>query len=174
MRVFLLLVLAAAFVVYVPARASVCTDASASGWRLDHFFYDASLKRDWRVLVNCDHPELPPRMVLGPKADGTEAKARIVNPEDGKREAGSSRDRVAFNDVKRAKLICIRAGTEVQVESAPSTVARILLAGKAMQTAFAGQRIRVRLDLGGRFVSGIVRGPHQVVLAGAKPAWGQP
>src|SRR6185503_13698618 len=64
---FLIFALAA-----VSAQASVCDAApgdktAQSRWRVDHYVYDASLKRDWEVLVDCEHPGSPARMKLAPE-----------------------------------------------------------------------------------------------------------
>lgn len=123
---------------------------------LDHYVYDASLRRDWEVLIDCNHPATPAQMKLAPTTVGAmqSLKRAVATPEK-----------------NRAPII--RVGTDVEVSNGPSARTSIRLSGTAMQTAFPGQPIRVRLNVSGRFVTGLVRGPHSVELASAaKPLWG--
>ena len=131
-------------------------------WRVDHYVYDASLKRDWAVLVDCEHPSAPAQMRLLPK---------------GRREPArrAAHDRQLLKPANpQTRAIAVKAGAEVEVASAPDAPARILLAGTAMQTAFAGEPVRVRINASGRFVRGIALGPHSVELAAStQPSWGK-
>jgi flagella basal body P-ring formation protein FlgA len=69
----------------------------------------------------------------------------------------------------------VSSGARVEVENSAGSSASIRLSGTAMETAFSGQSIHVRLSLGGRIVKAVVRGPHRVELAAAvTPVWGEP
>lgn len=146
----------------VSAQASPCAAARKSTtprWTLDHYLYDSSLNQDWEILIDCNHPAAPARMQL---ALGTVRKRQ-------------SRQTTASMPTPIPAALRIKAGTAVEVLSPADSSVSIHLAGTAMQTAFAGQLIRVRLDPGGHFVTGLVRGPHSVELAAApKLSWGQP
>ncbi|HET8637941.1 MAG TPA: flagella basal body P-ring formation protein FlgA [Acidobacteriaceae bacterium] len=160
------------------AHASVCDTPSGDKtvqprWRVDHYVYDASLKRDWEVLVDCDHPGAPARMKLAPKG----AHALVQNaPRDISNVARAEQDsETAPHANPQPAPVVIRTGAAVEVSSAPGSPARILLSGTAMEMGRLGQHIRVRIDASGRFLQGTVRGPHSVELAAAaKPAWGKP
>lgn len=159
------------------AHASVCESASPkkttqSRWRVDHYAHDASLKRDWAVLVDCDHPGAPARMKLAPR--GEHAPVQNV-PVGGVRVARVIHGEGKLEFVKPQPPIAVKAGAAVEVSNAPEAPARILLSGTAVETARLGQPVRVRLNLSGRFVQGIAQGPHSVELAGmALPAWRKP
>jgi hypothetical protein len=155
------------------AHASVCDAPSGDKtaqprWRVDHYVYDASLKRDWEVLVDCDHPGAPARMKLAPVGAHITRAANAVPVE----QETKSAQHVANS---QPTPVVIKAGADIEVSSAPGSPARILLSGTAMEMGRVGQDIRVRINASGRFLSGIVRGPHSVELASvAKPAWGKP
>ena len=157
----------------VSAHASVCDAPSGSKtaqsrWRVDHYVYDASLKRDWEVLVNCDHPGAPARMKLAPEGAHIPRAANAASVEQ------EPRSLQPVTNSQPAPVV-IRAGADVEVSSAPGSPARILLSGTAMEMGRAGQEIRVRINASGRFLRGVVRGPHSVELAAAaKPVWGKP
>ena len=165
---FLIFALAAA-----SAHASVCDAASGDKtaqprWRVDHYAYDASLKRDWEVLVDCNHPGAPARIKLAPEGTHMTRAAKAAPVEQGPKSAQ------AVANSQPAPVV-IRAGADVEVLSAPGSPARILLSGTAMEMGRVGQDIRVRIDASGRFLQGTVRGPHSVELAAAaKPVWGKP
>lgn len=134
------------------AHASACAareKTATQRWTIDHYIYDASLKHNWEVLIDCDHPAAPARMKLAPDPSGHAAKA--------------------------IALPVIKAGTAVEVSGAPGSPATIQLSGTALETAFAGQPIRVRLSAGNRLVTGLVRSPHSVELASAAkaPRWSE-
>lgn len=177
-----------------PASASVC-DAAPAGkgaqprWRVDHYVYDASLKREWKVLVDCDDPGAPTRMELAPKgasqpargaANGatinTGARARSSAPNPARTLARSPEPAPAIDaEGSRRPSTLVKAGSAVEVTGAPNAAVRILLAGTAMQDAPLGRPVRVRLGLSGQFVRGIVRGPHSVELvAPTQLSWGRP
>ena len=81
--------------------------------------------------------------------------------------------RVPSDLVKNAAPI-IKAGGTVEVSGTPGARAAIRLSGIALETAFAGQPIRVRLSAGNRLITGVVRGPHSVELAAAaRPLWSE-
>jgi hypothetical protein len=164
----LILLLFAVTLAAPPALAAVCETAPAARsarphWRVDHYVYDASLHKDWEVLVDCDHPSAPARMRLAPNAPSllavearkaTMHEARIPSP---------------------AAPVEIKAGAAVEVLNGPNAPATICLSGTAMQSAYRGQTIRVRLSANGHFVNVLVSGPHAVELAAAsKPFWRQP
>jgi hypothetical protein len=165
---FLIFALAA-----VSAQASVCDAApgdktAQSRWRVDHYVYDASLKRDWEVLVDCEHPGAPARMKLAPEGTHITRAASAARVEQGPKAAPPAAN-------SQLAPVVIRTGADVEVSSAPGSPARILLSGTAMEMGRAGQDIRVRINASGRFLRGVVRGPHSVELAAAaKPAWGKP
>lgn len=148
----------------VSAQASPCPSArksATSRWTLDHYLYDSSLRQDWEILIDCNHPAAPARMQLAL----TRGTAR-------KRQSAKT---TASMPTQIPAALRIKAGTAVEVLSPADSSASIHLAGTAMQTAFAGQPIRVRLDPSGHFVNGLVRGPHSVELAAAtKLSWGRP
>jgi len=157
----------------VSAHASVCDTPSGDKtaqprWRVDHYVYDASLRRDWEVLVDCDHPGASARMKLAPEGTHFTRAASAVPVEQETKHAQPAAN-------SQPTPVVIRAGADVEVSSAPGSAARILLSGTAMEMGRLGQEIRVRIDASGRFLQGTVRGPHSVELAAAaKPAWGKP
>lgn len=165
---FLIFALAAA-----SAHASVCGTPSGDKtvqprWRVDHYVYDASLKRDWEVLVDCDHLGAPARMKLAPEGSHL---TRAANAATAEREPKSLQP---VTNSQPAPVV-IRPGAPVEVSSAPNAPAQILLSGTAMEPGRVGQPIRVRINASGRFLQGVVRGPHSVELAAvAKPVWGKP
>lgn len=131
---------------------------------MDHFIYDASLHRDWEVLVDCSRPGAPARIEL--TRPGTAATIPAY--------AGRHQDAEKAVRSPAAYRIHVKAGDAVEVFSSADDPARIMLSGIAMQSALAGQVIRVRLRASGRFVSGIVRGAHSVELAAVKRSWREP
>lgn len=141
------------------ARASVCSPAPEDAlprWTLDHYVYDASLKRDWAVLIDCNHPAAPARMSL---ASSATASLQIDKS-------------MARNDKRNVAPIIVKAGTAVEVSNSMNARTAMRLSGIATQTGFLGQSIRIRLNASGRFITGLVRGPHSVELASAaKPLW---
>lgn len=155
------------------AHASVCDAPSGNKtvqprWRIDHYVYDASLKRDWEVLVDCEHPGVPARMRLAPVGAHRTRAANATPVEQEPKPAQPVAN-------SQPTPVVIKAGADIEVSSAPGSPARILLSGTAMEMGRVGQDIRVRINASGRFLSGIVRGPHSVELASvAKPAWGKP
>lgn len=148
----------------LPARAAAC----ASGWRVDHYVYDAALHRDWAVLANCAHPAAPARMQLTARADENahENKDAITVLPEARRDK-ASRD--------SAPAPCVKAGDALEVSNPANSIVSMQLSGIAMQSASLGQTIRVRLNPEGSFVHAIVRGPHRVELAAANSrVWRQP
>jgi Chaperone for flagella basal body P-ring formation len=155
----------------VSAYASVCSAPSRQNsaahlapphWRVDHYIYDVSLHQDWEVLVNCDHPEAPARMKLVPHMTWNTAAKR----------AGSIQPSGIPVIIAQP---AIKAGAAVEVSNSPGSPASIRLSGTAMQSAYRGQPIRVRLRANGTIVPGIVSGPHSVELdAAARPSWRRP
>lgn len=165
---FLIFALAAA-----SAHASVCGTPSGDKtvqprWRVDHYVYDASLKRDWEVLVDCDHLGAPARMKLAPEGSH---RVRVASAVPIGQKPKSAQPVTNFQPAP----VVIRPGAPVEVSSAPNAPAQILLSGTAMEPGRVGQPIRVRINASGRFLQGVVRGPHSVELAAvAKPVWGKP
>lgn len=147
------------------ARASVCNASAAAKphvqtakphWTLDHYVYDASLHQDWAVLVDCSHPASPARMTPAQNTQSREHRSRAQS-------AAPVRPQVS-----------VKTGTTVDVLNAADDPASFHLAGTALETAFVGQPIRVRLGASGNMVRALVRGPHSVELAAeAKPSWGE-
>lgn len=158
----------------VTVRASACAAAGTKSpaqttkphWVLDHYVYDASLREDWAVLVDCNHSAAPARMKLVPNTVGS-AQAT---------QRSKTLAAVRIQATIRAGVKAeIKSGTAVEVLSGANQPASILLSGTAMETAFFGQPIRVRLSASGNFVRGLVRGPHTVqLIAAAKPLWREP
>lgn len=140
------------------AQASICSTpapASLPRWTIDHYVYDPSLKQDWEVLIDCNHPAAPAQIELLPH-----------------RATPSLSIKPASSD--KASPPLIHAGAAVEVSSPPNAPAGIHLSGTAMQAGFSGQSIRVRLNSSGRFVTALVRGPHSVELAvTVKTSWGR-
>lgn len=155
---------------FLPVHASVCSRIREAKvpqprWRVDHFIYDAALHRDWEVLVDCRHPNAPARIELAPAKPQPTLKTQSAGSQAESREVNR----------RPAVSVSIQAGAAVEVSNAANARASILLSGTAMQTALSGQVIRIRLKPSGRFVTGIVRGPHSVELAtAAKPSWRKP
>jgi hypothetical protein len=140
------------------AYASACSSAKGAKPKmiLDHYVYDPSLRRDWEVLIDCNHPAAPAQMKLASNRTGT-----VQIP---KHTAATAENNPAP---------AIKAGADVEVSNGSNPLTSIRLSGTAMQTAFPGQPIRVRLNVSGRFVTGLVRGPHSVeLISAAKPLWG--
>lgn len=157
----------------VSARASACAGGTASQahalkplWVLDHYVFDAALKEDWAVLVDCNHPAAPAQMKLASNILGKGQVTQYVTASHSKKPA--------LVRIPSATAAEIKSGTAVEVLNGANQPASILLSGTAMETAFFGQPIRVRLSVDGRFVTGLVRGPHSVELAAAKLLWGEP
>ena len=138
------------------AQGSACSAAAKRtepNLVLDHYVYDASLHRDWEVLIDCKHPAAPAQMKLAPNTTRIEPAAKRTE------------DNPVSNGVK--------AGASVVVSNSSNALTSIRLSGTAMQTAFRGQPIRVRLSSSGHFITGFVRGPHSVELASVvKLQWG--
>jgi len=161
------------------AHASVCDAPSGNKtvqprWRIDHYVYDASLKRDWEVLVDCEHPGAPARMRLAPEGVHRTLGANAVRTTSATPVEQETKPAQPVANSQPTPVV-IKAGADIEVSSAPGSPARILLSGTAMEMGRVGQDIRVRINASGRFLSGIVRGPHSVELASvAKPAWGKP
>lgn len=139
-------------------------------WHVDHFVFDASLHRDWKVMVDCGHPGVPARMELLP----------FAAPEQGEGKSSSGMpvadagDASPQNDRESVAAAMIKSGDTVDVTSGVRGAVRVSIRGIAMQTAFPGQKIRVRLSANGRFVFGVVRGPHRVELSESAKPWGKP
>ncbi|MGH9586273.1 MAG: hypothetical protein ACRD3F_04940 [Acidobacteriaceae bacterium] len=170
MRTLVLLIVIAVLPGFA-AGASTCAasggpNTSQARWKVDHYIYDASLHRDWEVLVDCEHPDAPARMELVPFRKQTDPEQS-----SGVTHGLTSQDMNAG----RSSQVSIKAGEVVEVASAANSLTSISMRGVAMQTAFFGQRIRIRLSVGGHFVYGIVRGSHSVQLAAAAmPGWRKP
>jgi hypothetical protein len=138
------------------ARAATCTAETNSGqphWILDHYHYDPALHRDWQVLVDCNHPAAPEQTRPAPSASGISHRGNRVT----------------------VSTVVVHAGAVVEVSSTPNSPTAIRLSGTAMQTAFVGQPVRVRLASSGRFITALALGPHSVELVQPqKPQWGHP
>lgn len=145
--------------------------AAGEHWQVDHYIFDASLHRDWKVLVDCDHPDAPARIELVPLAvqeqDKYENKPSKVQSAD----QGDAKPDSAHGIVVSA---LVKAGETVNVASDARGPVHISMQGITMQTAFSGQKIRVRLSASGQFVSGVVRGPHRVELSAVARPWRKP
>lgn len=145
-------------------------EALRSQWELDHYFYDASLHREWEVLVDRVHPDAPARVELVPfsKQSNHDESVRVAKAAVPKAAKPNNASRRSFIPVT------IRAGELVSVSNSAQSSVSISMRGTAMQTASFGHKIRVLLNPSGRFLSGVVRGPHLVELAApAKISWGK-
>lgn len=165
-----LLVLGSWAVGATACRAPEGAKAAGARWQVDHYVFDASLHRDWKVLVDCRHPDAPARMELLPPAVQGRDKGKYLSVEQAAHE-GDARPNGAQEFLIPS---LIKAGETVNVASGARGPARISMRGIAMQTAFSGQKIRVLLSANGRFVSGVVRGPHRVELSSVARSWGKP
>jgi Chaperone for flagella basal body P-ring formation len=145
------------------APASVCRGPAEKGLPteskdvVDHYFFDAPLKKDWAVKVDCAHPERPgmiSEVDLGP---------------------GESHQKAALISAPKLKpeTQLIRAGSMVEIWKTGN--AQIRLVGTALDSAPIGQSIRVRAGLGNHVLRGIVRGADSVELTGNNEMpWGEP
>ena len=157
------------------ARGAACISSehpktAGVRWQVDHSVYDASLHSDWEVLVNCDHPDAPARMELVPVGKESE------HGESGHVAQDADSKITNWNNASRRIVapVSVRAGEVVEVSNAARASVSISMRGIAMQTAFPGQKIRVRLTASGRFIYGVVRGPHLIELvAPGEPSWGK-
>jgi hypothetical protein len=160
MRPLLILAFTLTLAAAAPAQASACSAAAKNAGprvMLDHYIYDASLRREWEVLIDCRHPAAPAQMKLAPNTT----------------DSASFPKRTAAAPENNSAPIVMKAGASVVVFNDPNAPTSIRLSGTAMETAFPGQPIRVRLNASGSFITGFVRGPHSVKLASAaKPQWG--
>lgn len=154
------------------AQAAPCSTSEALQktqvrWRVDRYVYDPSLQREWKVLLDCDHPAAPARIELV-------SATREAKPKQATKVAQGAASEAAKTSTSSPAPI--KAGEIVEVSSPAHSLAIISIQGVAMQTAFPGQKIRVRLSVSGHFVNGFVRGSHSVELAGAAamPSWGKP
>lgn len=143
------------------APASVCRGQAEKGIPaesrdvVDHYFFDAALKKDWAVKVDCAHPERPGMIVA---ADSVSEEIH---------------QKAASIPAPRSEMQFVRAGSMVEIWKTGN--AQIRLVGTALDSAPIGQSIRVRAGLGNRVLRGIVRGTDSVELTGnnAMP-WGEP
>lgn len=147
--------------------------AGSGCWRIDHYLDDVALHRRWAVLVDCDHPDAPARVVPAGRATGGAAcQARPAATVRGGSQSRSANAGVGGSTTRRWSTPEIKAGAEVEVESPAGASARFLLSGKAIEPGYAGHAIRVRLNATRSIVRAGVRGPHLAVLiASHEPAW---
>ena len=124
---------------------------------VDHYVFDAALKRSWAVMIDCRHPNWPAQAVEVPsrEAEAASMSAHAI-------QARSSRLDAAV----------IASGSRVELWQDGD--ASIRLTGVALESGKVGQSIRVRAGLGFKFLRGIVRGPHSVELAAIQTGWRQP
>lgn len=154
----------------IAARAATCASLTGANkrqmrWKVDRYIYDASLRRDWKVLVNCDHPEVPARIELVPLGEQKQSIKKEVSKAQGVGSESANPDRAQGV----APPNCVKAGEDVEVSNGSRAPVRISMRGVAMQTAFPGQKIRIRLSANGKFVSAIVSGSHSVQLVNGSP-----
>lgn len=174
---------ACALALALPHALAACVAPSGNGakgsrietrWRLDHYTYDASLHRKWAVLIDCNHPAAPARMMLVPgwvKAPD----AHRATAKQGGRTVRPGRPVASQPGIRFAVQPEIRVGEAVEVSNRAGAAANFLLSGTAEESAVIGRPIRVRLNANGAQVRAIVRGPHSVELAAAlKPVWRKP
>ncbi|HEX3472917.1 MAG TPA: hypothetical protein VHT28_17190 [Silvibacterium sp.] len=112
---------------------------------VDHYVFDATLKRSWAVMIDCRHPDWP-------------AQAIEIRPAVSTSPAASA----ALATAPRPSIPVIRSGSPVELWQ--DGKAHIQLSGIAMESAIVGQSIQVRAGLGSSLLRGIVRGPHSVEL----------
>lgn len=157
-----------------PAGSGAIRSSVVTRWRLDHYAYDASLHRNWAVLIDCEHPASPARMELVP-GRVHEPDTQRTAPERGGKSAPAGEPAETQLAIRFAVQPEIRVGEAVQVLNRAGAPASFLLAGRAEESAVIGRPIRVRLNATGAQVRAIVRGPHSVELAAAvKPVWRKP
>jgi len=142
-------------------------------WRVDHYVYDALLRRSWAVLVDEDHPETPARMVPVRGITSVKKKETLHGKvPDEPRTVVADLNKPAM---RRWNAPEITAGARVEVANPAGSQAQFLLSGRAIEPGYAEQTIRIRLNTTGSIVRAGVRGPHLVVLVAlARPVWGRP
>lgn len=174
MRILLILLVVAVLSAASRASASTVCASQAAGaaappatpdWVVDHYVRSFTGKREWAVMIDCNHPSAPERMqpVSGAVAQ-REVKftpARRATAQFGARPESAS-------------PVVIRYGSPVVVVSAPNATMTMRLTGVAEGTAPAGRMIRVRLTVFHALVNGIVRDANTVELVGAvQSRWGR-
>jgi len=125
---------------------------------VDHYVFDAPLKRNWAIMIDCTHPNWPAQAIEVPSMEG-----------EGLRMTA----RATHSDALLLPAPVIVSGSPVELWR--DGEASIRLAGVALESGVVGQSIRVRAGLGLKFLRGIVRGPHSVELAeDIKTGWREP
>ena len=146
----------------LPAARAIAFGPDAAGCGAEHKVVVA-VRRDsvsgstWALMVDCEHPERPARMVL--MAD----KSAAVGEVKGAVGVRSVR-------VETVAPMVVRAGETVRLWSQDG-VSRLETTGVAQESGAAGRRIRVRLlrqemqsDEAERFLTGVVDGPGSVEM----------
>jgi hypothetical protein len=125
---------------------------------VDHYIFDAAVKRSWAVMIDCRHPEWPAEMVeVQPSTVRTKQILRSEVP--------TLRPQLTSPSVASGSHVDLWRNGEVNIR----------LSGVATEAALFGEPIRVRVDVSGVFLRGIVRGPHSVELTeNSKMDWREP
>ena len=143
-------------------------------------FRDYTLRQTWDVMGNCLHPEMPRIAVARciderlERADTTSGPPTGLGDEaDGKGIQGGEHDaalRRPFYDFSSAEgarsLLLVIAGGRVRLWR-QDRVARLDLAGIALESGGAGSIVRVRLPELGKIFRGVVRAPESVEMEAA-------
>jgi Chaperone for flagella basal body P-ring formation len=132
-----------------PCRPSVSLPSVSPGMA-NRYWSDPVLRRGWQVVTDCHHPNWPPQVLelssISPlKKFGSDSAETSVNP-----------------PLRIASKPMIQAGARIELWRKMPVV--IHLSGTALQTAQLGQNIRVRVDVSGKELQGIVCGPNSVQL----------
>ena len=136
-----------------PVCKSFALSRSVLSANIDHDLTDPVLKRGWKVIIDCRHPDWPPRVIeVGPALEALKTATRGT---------GDS-PVVAIVSTPLALAPVIKVGSKVELWS--ETPVRLHLSGIALDTAGIGQRIHVRVRISGKRLDGVVRGPQSVQL----------
>lgn len=114
---------------------------------------DWGLHREWRIAVDCAHPERPGRLEEMHWQTPPASRHVAIDRHDPGNSAVSPRE--------------VRPGMAVTVEG-ENPQARIELRGTALTGGDRGVRVAVRAGVHGAVLHGIVRGPALVELSNAK------
>jgi len=133
------------------------------GYRQQSVISDFALGRVWAVYSSCAHPEAPRTAVL---IEGTAAAVpdRTATDRIGGEALAPAAHRAEAESRPAPPLV--HSGSPVRLWLS-SPVARIALAGLALENGAAGATIRVRVMPGGKVLDGTVRAADSVELIAA-------
>ena len=158
--------------IFVPAlvtgAAQAVCSSSGSSWSVssgavERYWSDPVLRSRWAILIDCRHPNWPPRAVeLGNGSQqpglGRDAGSEVSLP------AIAAESQVAMSQVKAGSLVELWSDVPV----------RIRLSGTTLNTAAVGERVRIRVGISGKALEGVLSGPHSVQLRFDAPARREP